>query len=1477
MNKVIAKFNSFTLALFITIGGLDVAHSEQVDDFERYLASGNGSVSNLVGQPAAIGIGNWVVSKLPNNFGSGTSGQSHHLIVDNGYTGQGLSGPSSVEAGNLDTASAFDLGVPLGNGSTVSIYNQLHASPISGENWLLISTSAMVDDTAPTSWNVGPAYAIKMSASPWYTFGMVYYDGQGNYQQFNDPVAGVGTAGDWVEMRLTVTTGINGIDGIVHAQGEVRNITTGGEWIPLETANEAIPVHAAGFGADSTYIGLGLYEAYSQDHLSVNNISIPRKAGGLDDFERYDTGVGGLVGQPAAIGKGNWLVADIPNNFGSATSGQSHDVIADSGYSGQGVSGPNSSSAGGFDTASAFDLGAALGNGSTASIYNQLHDSPIGGENWLLVSTSAMADGDAPASWNVGANEPAYAIKMSTSPEYTFSMIYYDGAGNYQQFNDPLGSLGTADQWVEMRLTVTTGSNGIIHAQGSVRNVTTGEDWIQLSAANAALPIHSAGFGAGNTYIGLGLFEDYIQDNLTVNNVSVPLQTGGLDDFEGYAQGTNNLAGQSAAIGVGQWLSADIPNNFGSSESGRSHDVASGAGYSGQGLTGLSSEAADRDTATAFDLGAALGNGSTVSVYNQLHDSPIGGENWLVISTSAMADGDAPSAWNEGANEPAYAMKMSASSGHTFGMVYYDGAGNYQQFNDDVTGVGYADDWVEMRLTVTTGINGITHAQGDVRNITTGSDWIPLSTANAATPVHSAGFGLDNTFIGLGLYESYIQDNLTVNNISLPKRTGLDDDFESYRPPLGGSVDLIDNFGWVEADGLGGTGNGNTYLKVCQGCGFLNTDAFFVGWENETNVVEHAAQNLGKVKAGDQVTLMVQVYSGSYADIWIGERMADGTADGAAAVLQINIGEDNQFEYTLDKYPNQAPISVTLSENIAGSVGQLVEVRLTMLDQLGPDSAGIDSMRVEARNAPLIGVDAQWEGIGITPLIPGGLGDTKIEGSEISLVLGGKYVTYDNLKVNLSPETRLSYGHKMLVEKYGLQLAAQVAAASIDANFDSQLWEMSNLTTVDLVGSPYPATKGIPADISISTGGAEYNVIEHLLMIGYGPYMDEMTFISVGGGEHFDLFDLEYRALIKVAIAEYNKTYPWALVHTEQAAQHNLLDEGGWAYSLEQIMDYIQDCKPDLLRAWDYPFNGANDGGSPKGLYGGMEKYRLAAKAGHDLSGAEPILSGFWMQLWGDNSEAEEDEVVEEVYYLSQSEIRLNNFAAWAFGFKSVINFIYHFRVEYLKAVIFDTDDTSAPNDKFDELADTNAMSLNLGPALIRLVSTDLRMIMGKHFDEAAGIVVSNEIPEYRNIVGDDTAKIQQWSSAADPYITDISVTNNSDFNNQHEGDVIVGYFKPLHPAYATSGWENDIYFMVVNGLSDSEATPAQTQQTIHLEFDFGDSGISSLKRLSRVDGEVEVVDLTHIDGSQYRLDLQLDGGTGDLFKFNNEAGFVSK
>src|SRR5206468_2041030 len=88
-----------------------------------------------------------------------------------------------------------------------------------------------------------------------------------------------------------------------------------------------------------------------------------------------------------------------------------------------------------------------------------------------------------------------------------------------------------------------------------------------------------------------------------------------------------------------------------------------------------------------------------------------------------------------------------------------------------------------------------------------------------------------------------------------------------------------------------------------------------------------------------------------------------------------------------------------------------------------------------------------------------------------------------------------------------------------------------------------------------------------------------------------------------------------------------------------------------------------------------------------------------------------------------------------------------------------------------------------------------------------------------------------------------------------------------------------EAYFMVTNGLGgdlqDASALATDCAQSMTLNFNFGASGITALDRLRRSDGAVEVLPLNHISGSLYSYTLTLDGGTGDLFKYDDGTAFV--
>jgi hypothetical protein len=289
------------------------------------------------------------------------------------------------------------------------------------------------------------------------------------------------------------------------------------------------------------------------------------------------------------------------------------------------------------------------------------------------------------------------------------------------------------------------------------------------------------------------------------------------------------------------------------------------------------------------------------------------------------------------------------------------------------------------------------------------------------------------------------------------------------------------------------------------------------------------------------------------------------------------------------------------------------------------------------------------------------------------------------------------------------------------------------------------------------------------------------------------------------------------------------------------LASYMQAANPDMLMFDAYPrqyvtFNT---------WYAEMQKYRLAGLAGIDGTGQKPIPYAQYLDLYRTSYTASQP---------SESFVRLQEFASWAFGYTFVTAFVYNKPNNTgVYPTMFSSDGDSAPTSIFDYVAQANRQSKNLAPALVRLTSTDLRMIPGTGHSLPAGIPA--------------------WAAGAggNNYLTSITpVTAPGGGASSSFGDIFLGYFQPLLADNSAFPFADGTHFMLVNGTSSGSA--ASAAQWYHLTIDFGISGFDSLQLLGRDTGQIELVPLTHLSGSQYALDWSLDGGTGDLFRFSNST-----
>ncbi|MEX0612224.1 MAG: autotransporter-associated beta strand repeat-containing protein, partial [Pirellulales bacterium] len=311
--------------------------------------------------------------------------------------------------------------------------------------------------------------------------------------------------------------------------------------------------------------------------------------------------------------------------------------------------------------------------------------------------------------------------------------------------------------------------------------------------------------------------------------------------------------------------------------------------------------------------------------------------------------------------------------------------------------------------------------------------------------------------------------------------------------------------------------------------------------------------------------------------------------------------------------------------------------------------------------------------------------------------------------------------------------------------------------------------------------------------------------------------------------------------------------------------DFIINANPDAI-SWDgYPFGNPHGGYIlPKNwltLGNVFRRHALGTYIG--ATGASPRPYGMYVQTFHDGVAVDPGEV----------EIRWQQFAAWTMGYEFVDAFIYRGGNNNFGG------QPSGP--VYLAFQETARQGRNLGPALTRLISYGY----GPSFVQGAG---SSGIPGEWIFFDRNNAQPSQR------YLTGISnITNLGTKNSGLSGDVYVGFFNPLHLSFGDPA--GTTYFMIMNGLggdlalpngqSDNTATVAETRQQMTLSFDFGVAAINSLLRLSRNTGLVEVINTGFNDGGntiftslgngKYQLQLTLDGGTGDLFKYNDGTPFV--
>jgi autotransporter-associated beta strand protein len=310
--------------------------------------------------------------------------------------------------------------------------------------------------------------------------------------------------------------------------------------------------------------------------------------------------------------------------------------------------------------------------------------------------------------------------------------------------------------------------------------------------------------------------------------------------------------------------------------------------------------------------------------------------------------------------------------------------------------------------------------------------------------------------------------------------------------------------------------------------------------------------------------------------------------------------------------------------------------------------------------------------------------------------------------------------------------------------------------------------------------------------------------------------------------------------------------------NVSNFINTVAAANPDALSFDAYPFGSV--GVSPYNWLGKAQFFRRVALGSYiGATGAPARPYGLYLQTYHGGDGARDP---------GELEMRWQQFTAWTLGY----TFADAFTAGGGNTSLFVSGNGNTPNQPYyNNFKESARQSKNLGPALVRLIS----------YGYGPNVALGQDPSGATNLAPGDWPTFNKANAPTNQqYLTGVSAQNLGTKNGGHPGDVYVGFFNPLHASFG-GGPAGEAYFMVTNALGaylqDATLTPADCTQAVTLNFDNNYSGVSSLQRLRRSDGQVEIVPLTKNANGTYTLTFNLEGGTGDLFKYNDGTPFVSQ
>jgi hypothetical protein len=387
------------------------------------------------------------------------------------------------------------------------------------------------------------------------------------------------------------------------------------------------------------------------------------------------------------------------------------------------------------------------------------------------------------------------------------------------------------------------------------------------------------------------------------------------------------------------------------------------------------------------------------------------------------------------------------------------------------------------------------------------------------------------------------------------------------------------------------------------------------------------------------------------------------------------------------------------------------------------------------------------------------------------------------------------------------------------------------------------------------------------------PYLPQLVALQLG--DEWDLNSAEVR----------DRAVNWFNSERDKWP-HTMLYMNNWGGQINDaaLADFIARARPDMLSFDTYPFQADSAThapnspafGSPTNWYAELRRYRVYAQnAGVPLAIYRQTFHSI--------------ESGREYRNPSPSEMNLNTFGALAFGATVLIDFTYNTGASNVAP-------SGALQPGYRLQSNINRRARNLGKTLVHLTglgnprngkldggvaTTDILFLRGRTGDPA--LPFTPLPPGFHPHASNPNAAFSEWiADRNDPYLRGWVVEDASPrpdtghSQTDGSGDVIIAWMKPLDAGQDDPQDAVDqLYFMVVNGHTGPRGTAADFRQRVQLNFT-GEIG-PQIQRLDSDTGKVELVELEPIPRSdgRRRLVIELDGGTGELFKFNTGDVFL--